>query len=671
MKKLFPPPGRGIGAFALCLALAACSSASDDAAPLDPAADVPAGQSDSSGTGATSGRGTATDQGASGSDTSGRGGGDQGTGGADAGGQGTGGQGTGGQGTGGQGTGGQGTGGSDTDDRGTDVQGTGSAGGQGTTGGGTGGPSGSPIAEPPGLYESDGYGTVDVLRVDVRTVTTPGVCTPDDQSGCTLADVIADTDSSDALTVEIPVHFRADDFADDGSESNAELRQRGGFTRLAPQKSFRVKLDDKDVLWRGERRLQLNKNPYDSTNIRNKLAFDLMSTIEHLPAVRTQFVNLWIDDGAGPENYGLFTHAEAIVKEYLVKRGWGEDDNLYKAERFVFAQVDLDYLALDAEGAPLDEDRFEERLEIKRGDDHRKLVEMIRAINDPSRGFESVFERYFDEENVLTWVAVNFLLHQIDAVTHNFYLYNPEGSEKFYFIPWDYDDAFDVEVFPPNDFGEEALLKRLSYGYAKGRASNFLDAYYQRPGIHGRIVARADELRRGPLMDSEIGERATRYTDVVAPIALAHPEDRLLYDRARSGQFVDFVTRSHRALQSDYGIPLPPSLATPEVENGRIEFRFSGAYDVTGGEITYDIEIASSPTFAPGTRVLLETGIPNEGDPGRLAHSIDASRVPSGRHYARLVARSSRDPARYWQIAGNRESIGGTTYIGVRGFTVP
>ena len=530
-------------------------------------------------------------------------------------------------------------------------------------------PTADPTAEPADLYERDGYGSVDVIRADVRTLPASGPCTASDPSGCTLADVIADVDKGDDLTVEIPVHFAATDFADDGSPSNATLRQRGASARQARQKSFRVRLDDKDVLWRGERKLQLNKHPYDNSHIRNKLAFDLMSTVADLPSTRTQFVELWIDDGAGPVDYGLFTHAEAAGKHYFENRGWDLDGNLYKAERFTFSGEDLGSMALDADGEPVDEDAFEERLEIERGDDHRALVRMLEALNDPERTFESVMAQHFDEENALTWVTVNFLLAQKDAVTHNFYLYNPAGSDTFHFLPWDYDYAFGLEEEPPAGFAAEALEKRLFYGYARGAASEFLRKYYRRPGIHERILDKADELRRGPLMDAEILERAKRYTAAVRPVLLRGP-DALSFDPAEHERFADYVSASHDALRERFSVPLPPTIATPRVEAGQAKFRWSSAHDVTGGEITYDLEIATSPSFAADDRVLLVTGIEDEAD-GRVGLDVDAARLGTGTRYVRVVARSSRDPERSWQIASNRETIDGTPRIGVREIVVP
>ncbi len=525
------------------------------------------------------------------------------------------------------------------------------------------------IQEPDGYFDQNGYGTVDVVRLDVRTVTTPGVCTADDESGCTLDDVKADIDGNDDFTVDIAIHFQGDDLPDDGSINNAELRQRGGFTRLAPQKSFRIKLDSKDELWRGERRLQLNKMPYDQSRIRNKLSFDLMQDIPHLPSLKTQFVNLWIDDGAGPEDYGLFTHAEYVGKEYLVNRGWDSDNNIYKIEEFVFALSDLEYLAVDSDGAPLDDDRFETRLDPKRGDDHRKVIEMIQAVNDNERSFDSILEQYFDKDNVLAWVTVNFLLHQMDAVTHNFYLYNPVGTDKFYFLPWDYDGTFAVEQKPANSLETSELFRRLYYGFSKGRASNFLNRYYRQPGIYQQIVARANELRNNYLTDSTISDLARQYSEVISEYAGRMPdiEHNFAYDKSNSRDFASHVAENHAVLLN-YGIPFPPKLRDVEQSGDSLRFRWRAAHDMAGNSLSYELEISSSPEFGSDDQLLSLTGLSESDGDG---YFIDASQIGSGTRYARLIARSSSNPDEFWQIASNRPVIDGEMRVGVVEFTSP
>ena len=147
----------------------------------------------------------------------------------------------------------------------------------------------------------------------------------------------------------------------------------------------------------------------------------------------------------GPEDFGLFTHTEFVGNEYGENRGLGEDDNLYKIEFFRFSQGDLNSVQVDAEGKPLDEDAFASRLEIENGKDHRAVGRMLEAMVDETRTLDSIIDEYFNRNNILTWLATNLILRQADAVTHNFYLYNPAGTERFYILPWDYDGILEPE----------------------------------------------------------------------------------------------------------------------------------------------------------------------------------------------------------------------------------
>jgi len=525
----------------------------------------------------------------------------------------------------------------------------------------------------PSLYARDGYGQVDVVRVDLRTVARTGLaCAEDDQSGCTLADVLGDTDKTDDLVVDIPVHFRAEDFAEDGTPSNAELRQRGGGSRFAPQKSFRIKLDSKEVLWRDERFLQLNKHPFESSRFRNKAAFDLTQGVPHLPSFRTQFVNLWIDDGSGPVDHGLHTHVERFNDDWLKRRGLPGNGNLYSATDFRFVASDLADVAVDGNGEPLDEDRFESSLEIDEGDDHRALVRMLQAVQNVDLDFGTVLDRHFSRNNVLAWVTFNLLVRQNDATRQNFKLYNPAGTDRFYFVPWDYDAVFGQWEEPPEGYSTEALQQRLDYGYALGHRNDFLDRYYRMPGTHGRVLAAVDVLRGGALTDTTIQRISDTYHDLVAPFQTRAP-DRSFNESFTSASGRDFaatVAGNEEAIRTRFALPLPPTLLDATRVGPRIVVHWTPALDVTGNAVTYDLEIATSPAFVPDSIVFARTGIADR--PGGMVESdVDPDQLGSGRHYARLTARASNEPSRYWQVARNRLTIDGSEYLGTISFEVP
>ncbi len=302
------------------------------------------------------------------------------------------------------------------------------------------------LIEPVGLYS---LSNPDVILMTAKTVTSNvGVCQlSDNYANCTLDDIIDDLDSTDNFKPEIKVLLTTNDLIPDEKASNATMRLRGQASRFAPQKSFRIKLDSKKNLWRGERRIQLIKSVFDFTRIRNALSYELLVSIPALPSLRTQFVDLYVDNGT-PTDYGLYTHVEHVGKEFLINRGWDKDSPVYKAEHFEFRNKDV--YKLDAKGKPLDEAAFEKNIEIKRGKNHAKLAEMLTALNDDKLDFNTqIMGKYFNQENYLSWFAFNILINNTDTENKNFYLYNPKGKDKFYFMSWDHDFAWGASLEDP------------------------------------------------------------------------------------------------------------------------------------------------------------------------------------------------------------------------------
>jgi len=417
--------------------------------------------------------------------------------------------------------------------------------------------------------------------------------------------------------------------------------------------------------------MQINKHPFESSRIRNKLAFDMMSTVPHLPSMRTQFVNLWIDDGAGSMDQGLYTHIERPNDLYLERRGLNGDGNLYKAEDFRFDQSDLLDVAVDDDGEPLDEDRFESSLEIEEGKDHRALVAMLSALHDPDRTFDSVLDQYFNRNNVLSWMAVNILLHQADATRHNYLLYNPEGTETFYFLPWDYDAAMGKWQLPANSFDSDALRERSEYGYAVGSQNEFTSRYYRLPGTHERMQEAVSFIRQNFITDALISEKAELYASLAAPFELRLPDSQY-NPEYRESSWIELAGNpglNEDALRNTFSVPMPPTLLSPVLETGNWQFSWEPAYDVTGHAISYDLQISTSLDFSADDLVREFTNIADAQD--LVTQTVAAELLPTGDYYVRLIARADNEPERFWQVADNRIDRDGVRHFGVIAFNVP
>lgn len=509
------------------------------------------------------------------------------------------------------------------------------------------------IQEPANTYTQAGQ---IVLNMRINTVIATGSCVTGDYSGCTLNDVLNDVVANDDFKPEVKVHMVADDFPDDGLVSNATLRQRGATSRNGPQKSFRVKLKSKKNLWRGERRIQLIKSVFDATRIRNKLSYDLFSEIPHIPSMRTQFVRFTVNDTGLDEDYGLYTHVEHFGKEYLVRRGWDKDSRVYKAENMNFYQNSA--FALNAAGKPVNLNAFERRLEIKRGKTHTALAHMIRDLNNPALDFNTqIMGKYFNRDNYLTWFAVNILVGNVDTNFHNFYLYNPKGTEHFYLVPWDYDLSFGQNADDPS----EPISQLPRWWFSQGNWWEILlhKRFLSQPGNLNLLKQAVAEVKNKYLTSAKIQSKANSYYNAVFPILkngadwdhiyIASPDQVAGYN-AIFNDLSNVVEQNYQRFLLRANDPMPFYMDPPVFQaNHDIFFEWSESVSLNNQTITYDLEVASDKTFKAGSIIERVTGLTG------TIHKLHWRHL-KGTYYYRIIARDAANPQAHWQSAFN-ESV--------------
>ena len=531
------------------------------------------------------------------------------------------------------------------------------------------------IKEPSGTYN---LSPPSILNMTVKTVINSGSCTESDYNGCTFQDVLGDTDSKDDFKPEIKVRFSADDFlhndSDNGSEYNATLRQRGDTSRESPQKSFRIKLKSKDKLWRGERRIQLIKSFGDLSRVRNKLSYDLFSTVPHLPSMRTQFVQLMLEDQGNIQDLGLFTQVEYFGKEYLKRRGWEKGSRIYKTEFFIFQNSTS--LALDSEGQPINKNAFEEIIEIKNGNTHFNLINMIGAVNNYSTDFkEDIFQQYFNQDNYLSWFAVNILVNHADSDAHNYYLYNPKDSKKFYFVPWDYDFAWGTHLegtgLKPSD------MPRWWYSHAYWWGNMLHERFLSTDGNISVLKNAVTEIKNKYFSPEAIDERRRAYYDVVFPIITnspdwneiyiegTDPERIAAYNKVFSGLTANIESNYQRFL-SRVNDPMPFYLLEPVTEGSNIIFfDWDDSKSISGQTIVYDLLIASSKDFDKSTIDVVKNI--------ELSEHYLYWTHKKGSYYFKVIARDVNNKKANWQVAYDESVINYKNYVplyGIKNFFV-
>lgn len=383
---------------------------------------------------------------------------------------------------------------------------------------------------------------------------------------------------------------------------NCIVQIRGKTSTRSPQKSYKIEINKNEGYWREQRTIALNKHVYDSVRFRNKMSYDLLKTIPGAFSARTQFVHLYVKDltegntDAQFEDHGLYTQVEQINKTYLRNHGLDEFGQLYKANLFEFLQYDDIKLADDPS---YDKKAFENILEIKGNDDHSKLIAMLEDLNNYSIPIEDILSKHFDEENYFTWLAFQMLTGNEDITCQNFYLYSPQNGNKWYFISWDNDDAWNYEEDIAYDNEPDG------YRYTKG-VSNYWGSV-----LHQRIL-KSEECRkklddkvneiRASLTKERLTEMVASYAAVVEPFLSSVPD--AMYAPKKTADFKKILQMIPNEIDHNYEMykislesPMPFYVAEPAFTGDKTMFVWDPSYDFDGENITYKFELARDYLF--------------------------------------------------------------------------
>jgi len=480
---------------------------------------------------------------------------------------------------------------------------------------------------------------------------------------CTLEDVNNDIDPYDDYEPEIAVRFFTKDFIPATEEPNGVMKQKGKSTRVGKLKSYKIKLDSETNLFRHERRIQLNKQYYDFTRIRNKLSFDLFETIPNFASLKTEFVDLHIDN----KDYGLYTRVETYDKYYLLNRGWDEDDNLYKAQEFWF--VLTDELALDANGKPADPEAFDSVLTIERGKDQKVLIDMLEAVNDSKADINAVVAKYFNRDNYITWFAINIITGNIDTSTQNFLLLNPKYSTVFYFLPWDYDGAWDWE----HQLGYPSMYPSWKSGLARYWDSplhkKFLSVKENRDDIDKKIYYLKDMY----FTKERIQEKVDTYKPLIVKYILRDPDLSCLAYRDTNiskveevwnqecDRLKDVVDQNIAAYEEEKKKPMP-FWQGESYADGVLSLKWDAAVDLQGEEVVYDITLATTPDFA--------TPLFSAKDVNVTEYKINIDLQPNTDYFLKIIAKVKENESIYQIAFDEYYAPDGTIYHGVLKFEV-
>ena len=157
-----------------------------------------------------------------------------------------------------------------------------------------------------------------------------------------------------------------------------------------------------------------------------------------LKGPHASFYELYVDVGAGPVYFGLYTLVEEVDDTVLKTQYADDSGNLYKPEEgpATFAAGSFGTWGM---GKKSNEDAL----------DYTDVQALYDAINADTRisahaTWKTNLEAIFDVPLFLRWLAANSVMQNWDTygvMPHNFYLYRNPATQRFEWIPWDSNEA--------------------------------------------------------------------------------------------------------------------------------------------------------------------------------------------------------------------------------------
>lgn len=448
------------------------------------------------------------------------------------------------------------------------------------------------------------------------------------------------------------------------TRANGTIELRGESSRRAEQKSYKIRLFESAGYWRDQRNINLSKHKSDMTRVRQKLSFDYFEQMPNMTSLRTQFVQVKIKDltKKNPDrdfvDYGLFTQIEQPNKTFLQAHGLDRNGNLYKAIDFEFHRYE-DQIKL-ATDPTYDKKAFEKILEIKGSENHEKLIAMLEDLHNPAINTQDFLDKHFDRENYYTWLASNLLMGNHDTAVHNFYLYSPSNSNKWYFLPWDYDSTwgfFEEELKRSPEKG----LGQWQFGISNYWVSNLHRRIFKDPENVKALNEKVEEVSK--IITKEQTEKYLKsYYPIVSKYVLQLPDLYNLpldvsYFHKEQALLSGEPERNKKRYYERQENPMPFFMGEPRKEGDRLIFAWDHSYDLQGDDLTYDFAVSYDPAF---TKIHAQakglTGVQYTiNDPGK------------GRFFWRVIVRDSKGNV---QTAFDRVEPEDAIYHGVKEFVL-
>ena len=246
----------------------------------------------------------------------------------------------------------------------------------------------------------------------------------------------------------------------------------------------------------------LNASYVDKTFQRHKLSFDIFRKMHpDNKAPLCAYLPVYINDSYE----GLYVAMQKVNGSWLNFNKKKPGNNALFKDAFIFVEEDLPNVQ---EPDNYYQQKFPELHQI----DYRAELNALRdfLFNSSDEDFAREIGKKFDLRNVMDWQLLLMFTNNDDGLYKNYYLCRDKKSDKFEFIPWDYDHSFGRD----GDYGLNLIERELGWDrmilFKRLMASETL-------GYAEQLKSRWNELRQNVFTEEALNKMIDENDKVVRP----------------------------------------------------------------------------------------------------------------------------------------------------------
>lgn len=305
--------------------------------------------------------------------------------------------------------------------------------------------------------------------------------------------------------------------------------------------SFKLDFDEfeddypqiKNQRFYGFKKLSLKNNYLDKSNLREKVAADVFRNAG-LAVSNTAFYTVYVDNGDGPQYFGLYTLVEEVDDTVIDTQFTSGDGNLYKP---------------DGDAASFASGTFDEDEYVKKNNedeaDFTDVQSLLTILHDGSRTSDAAtwrtnLETVLDTDVFLKYLAVNTIIQNWDTygrMTHNYFLYNNPETSKLNWIPWDNNEALQT--------GNMGGAYNLNFSGLSSSKWPLIGYLYQDEVYKAKYDAYVEEVINGAFDETTIQALYTSYAALVEEYATSEVSGYTFLNSSSDFQSAVSTLKSH------------------------------------------------------------------------------------------------------------------------------